>query len=369
MKKIVHITTVHPAQDTRIFQKECNALANSGHKVFLLAVSDENKTVDNVDIIALAKPKNRFHRMTWYLWKVYKTALHLQADLYHFHDPELIIVGLLLRLHRKKVVYDVHEDVPRDILIKPWLPKKLRRICGKFFEYVENFSARYFNAIVTVTPLLTARFQCNNRQVVEIRNYPRISMAESQSVKKNGLCYTGLISRERGIFEMLQVAHRCNLPLNLAGKFNCDHLKSEIRSHPSWSRTNYFGFLDRIGVEKIYAESQIGLALLHPGPTYQEALPIKLFEYMAAGLPVVVSNFPLWHEIVAKHDCGICVDPQNIEAVYNAISFLQNNSELSCQMGKRGQQAIKNFYNWDLEEKKLLALYANIFGEDEKCVV
>lgn len=362
MKKIIHITTVHPAFDVRIFYKQCKSIAKLGYDTYLLANIDEDQCSEGVNIVSLGKAKNRLHRMTGYLWKTYKKALSLNGDIYHFHDPELIPLGLLLKLKRKKVVYDVHEDVPRDILLKPWLPKMSRKICSVVFEIMENFSAKFFDAIVTVTPLLAARFTKENNTTVEIRNYP-ISQDIQPIInqpKKQQLCYAGLISRERGIFEMLKTSFRCEVELNLAGRFNSEDLYNEVVNLTEWNNVNYLGYLDRNSIVNLYQSSQIGLAVLHSGPTFNDSLPIKLFEYMAAGLPVIASNFPLWREIIDKHDCGICVDPKNLDEICEAIYFLLNNAEEAQKMGERGQNAIRQFYTWDTEEEKLSQVYARI---------
>src|SRR5215469_2066667 len=122
MPKVVHMTSVHNALDNRIFRKECRSLAHAGFSVTAIAPSENDAVVDGVTIRAVPREPSRFARMTRTVWNIYREAIRQNADLYHFHDPELIPVGLLLRCARKSVIYDLHEDCPRDILAKDYLP-------------------------------------------------------------------------------------------------------------------------------------------------------------------------------------------------------------------------------------------------------
>lgn len=127
-KKIVHLSSAHPCFDIRIFVKECKTLAQQGYEVVLVVPHDQDEVVDEIKINSVAKPKGRRERMFKTALGVYRAALKEDADLYHFHDPELIPFGIMLRVRGKKVIYDVHEDLPRQILTKPWINPFLRRI-------------------------------------------------------------------------------------------------------------------------------------------------------------------------------------------------------------------------------------------------
>ena len=85
-----------------------------------------------------------------------------------------------------------------------------------------------------------------------------------------------------------------------------------------------------------------------------------MFEYMAAGIPVVASNFPLWKEIIEENKCGICVEPANVEQISDAVNYLLNNPEEAQRMGANGRKAVEEKYNWNNEAKTLLQLYCDL---------
>lgn len=357
--KVVHLSSVHPAQDIRIFNKECRALKDSGYEVVVIAQAQEDMHVEGILIRALKKASSRFARMTFLLWKLYRKALKEKADIYHFHDPELIPIGILLRCHGKKVIYDIHEDVPRDILLKEWLPKPLRFIVSKLFEKFENFCSGFFHAVVTVTPHITQRFE--RLHAIEIRNYPNISeLGNIDSSQGTYLTYTGLITAARGFHEMVDVASKVSAnTLMLAGHFGSQQLAGTFNASPH-KNVQYLGYLARAQLRELYTKSLVGLALLHPGPTFDTSLPIKLFEYMSAGIPVIATHFSLWRDIIEKHNCGFCVDPFDTHDIVEKILYLKNNPEERKAMGLRGKRAVEKYYNWETESKKLILLYQSI---------
>jgi glycosyltransferase involved in cell wall biosynthesis len=148
--------------------------------------------------------------------------------------------------------------------------------------------------------------------------------------------------------------------LQLGGKFSEKETEAEVKSYAGWQLVDELGFVDRVGVKNILAHAVAGLVTFLPLPNHIDAQPNKMFEYMSAGVPVIASNFPLWREIIEGNDCGLCVDPLNPAAIAEAIDYLVNNPVRAEQMGRNGQRAVQERYNWTIEEKKLLELYSSL---------
>lgn len=365
--KICHLTSVHPYNDTRIFIKECRSLAASGYEVHLVVPGAPDAVISGVQLHGVAKESgNRFKRMTKTVERVFNKGLAIDADVYHFHDPELIPVGLKLKKAGKKVVYDVHEDVPRQILTKKWLPGYLRKGISAAFEQFENRAARKFDAILAATPHIRDRFLTLGCKAQDINNYPILEELRIDNVswkeKENAACYVGGITAIRGIREMVEALHLTeNVSMLLAGKFVAASEKETVAALPGWSRVHELGYLNREGVRDIYRKSKAGLVVLHPTVNYIDALPVKMFEYMAAGLPVIASDFPLWKGIIVeKGGCGLCVDPLDPQQIASAIQWLVDHPEEARQMGENGRRAVETEYNWERENEKLLAVYDSL---------
>lgn len=368
--KIAHLTSVHSTFDTRIFHKECKTLVNAGYDLVLIKPHNCDERIDNIRIKAIYKPKNRFERITLTMWQLYKTALRENAEVYHFHDPELIFIGILLKLHRKYVIYDVHEDVPAQIKSKYWIPKMLRKITAVMVGILEKTLSRFLDGIITATPTIAKRFNCRTKEI--IHNFPLINKQVITDFvpykeRSNLIVYIGSISEIRGIFEMVNaislVPDSLDVRLLLAGNFMSDVLQEKVKTLSGWEKVNYLGWQNRSQIIELLGRARIGLVTLHPVPNYIEAYPVKLFEYMTAGIPVIASNFPLWNKIITDSGCGLLVDPLNPKEIAEAIQWILEHPDQAETMGKRGQEAVFNRYRWDTEAKKLLNFYSKILNK------
>jgi glycosyltransferase involved in cell wall biosynthesis len=359
--KVCILTSVHRSFDIRIFQKEAKSLVKAGYNVTLLARHNKEEIVKGIRIVPLPKPKNRIERMTKTVWLVFRKSVKIDADIYHFHDPELIPIGLLLKHHGKRVVYDVHEDAPRQILSKDHILGLFRKPVSAFIEALEAFSAKRFDGVVTATPFIDKRFSELGANTVNVNNFPIVaelnSAQNSWEMKEKAVCYVGGISRIRGVIEMVEAIGKTKYKLIQAGNFE-PGLEQKLMKMPGWSQVESLGFVDRTGVREVMTRSMAGLVLLYPIINYRDALPVKMFEYMSAGIPVIASNFPLWKEIVEVPECGICVDPLNAEEIADAIRWIVEHPLEAKRMGENGRRAVTEKYNWEIEEKKILKLYS-----------
>ena len=361
--KVCHITTVHKANDVRIFHKQCRSLQKHGFFVNLIAPNVKNQELEGVKIIGLKPIKeNRFYRIFQLSKTAYQLAIETDADIYHFHDPELLRIGLKLRKKGKKVIYDAHEDLPRQILTKHWINPILRKITAFLIEKYENFAASKMSAVVGATAHISNRFSNVNALSININNYPIISEFENSLIfnENNYIVYSGGISKERGIVEIINAIEDTQIQLLLAGKFLDPKLENELHLLKGWENVSYLGFLSRSEISNLYQKASIGMVTLHPTLNYKDSLPVKMFEYMAAGVPIIASNFSIWKEIIDEHKCGITVNPKDSNDIKKSIQYLINNPNEAKEMGENGKKAIANVFNWKIEEQKLIELYTNL---------
>lgn len=363
MKRIVHLTSVHERGDTRILLKQCASLASSGHEVFLIVADGKGEeTRLGVRILDVGTSRGRLGRMLGTTRRIAARARDLRADLYHIHDPELLPAGLLLKRSGARVVFDAHEDLPRQILSKPYIAPLARRPVAAATDHFERFACRRLDAVVAATPTIRERFARLGIACVDVNNYPLSGELEAGiawSGKAAQICYVGGITAIRGIRETVEAMALCksDARLSLVGTFAEPDIHAELGRRRGWARIDELGFLARPAVRAEMGRCVAGLVTFLPVPNHIEAQPTKLFEYMSAGLAVIASDFPLWREIVLGNECGLCVDPRDPAAIARAIDLLVLDPETARRMGENGSRAVATRYNWASEEKKLLALY------------
>jgi len=366
-RRVCHLTSNHQPFDSRIFLKECRTLARAGYDVTLVVPHDRREVRDGVTIEPVPVPANRRERMLRTTWEVYRAARRVRADVYHLHDSELIPIGWLLKLRGHRVIFDAHEDRPRQVLSKPWIRPALRPAVAAVTRVVEGASAIVFDRIVAVTPSVAASFPAHKTHLVQ--NYP----IDGELTVVDGLPYrdrpaevifVGGISEIRGIREMVQAMQHVpasyGAELVLVGRFDTPSLEAAVQGLPGWAHARAVGWRSRGEVAALLARARAGLVLYHPEPNHVSAQPNKLFEYMSAGVPVIASDFPLWRELVEGTGAGLLVDPLDPRAIGEAIGWLLAHPEAAAAMGERGRAAVAGDLNWAHEARALLAMYATL---------
>ena len=371
MAKVVHLTSVHPPFDVRIFYKECKTLAQGGYEVVLIAPHTQDEIVEGVRIRAVPKPRGRLQRMSCTTWRVFCAALQEKADLYHFHDPELILSGLLLKwVAKAKVIYDVHEDNVASLYQKSYLPCWLRRVLGRLMETLERVAGAFLQVAIA-EKYYARRFP----KATSVLNYPQINSSPTSvarfnnQIRRNRLLYTGTVSQDRGALIHAQIANIVpEVEVYIVGR--CPHelaKKMQQQARDGASRLHIEGQGERVPYERIQAYYQqgdwlAGLAIFPATPAYIEKELTKFFEYMWAGIPVLCSDFPVWRSLIEKTGAGMVVDPDDNEAIAKTIRWLLEHPDEAEAMGKRGQEAVRTRYNWDVEAQKLLNLYRSLLA-------
>jgi glycosyltransferase involved in cell wall biosynthesis len=356
----------HNTFDTRIFQKEALTLVKAGYEVSIIKPHEADVFVQGVQIEAVPLPDKGWKQLIVCPWNIFKKALkHSRTSIYHIHDSELLLIGLLLRLTGRRMVYDAHEDTPRQISYQHWIPWWIKKPYAWFYFILEKLAGWSFEAIIVAEPIIARYYP--KRKTRLIRNF---SMVRSFQTKENIkpykdrekiITYVGILSEPRGLFEMVK-AHSLakqtdqNIVFKIGGKFSPSRLEQEILSQYP---VTFIGWVPYEKLTDVLYEAQIGIIIPQPNPRYTTNYPVKLFEYMAAGIPVIASKFGESALFVKECNGGLLVDPQNTREVADAILWLLQNPAEAEAMGKRGQEMIFKTYNWEVESERLLSLYSS----------
>ena len=370
--KVAHLTSHHNILDNRIFYRECRSLAAAGYEVVLVAPHDRDEIRDGVQMLGVPRHRNRLQRVTLTAFRVVRRALREQPAIFHFHDPELIFWGLMLRLLGKKVIYDVHEDFTQAAGVRPWVPDPLRPLLARFSDFTawlawhslaiviaERYYARTFPGAVAV--LNYANLQ-DYAKIIAIERAP-------ETLDRIRLLYTGSITRSRGAAHHLRLLDHlpATAALHLIGQCN-DHELVELEARRAHDRrlqlTVSKSWIPYGEIVETYAQPwTAGLAIFPDTPHYREKELTKFFEYMAAGLPIVCSNFPVWRALVEDNEVGICVDPEDPAAAAAAIRWLTANPKAARCMGERGRRLVQERFHWHTQAQNLLNLYDRLLGQ------
>lgn len=363
--RVCQVTTASRPLDTRVFSRECRTLARNGYDVVLIIEHDRAETLDGVRIVPLRRAANRADRIFVRTWIGLRLALRQKADIYHIHDPEFILFGALLRLLTgRPVIYGVREDYARLAYHKHYLPLAIRPLVGFAIAIVERTVSHVFDAVVAVTEDIASNF-AGHRRTVLVRNFPVLpeQPLPVPATKPAGspftMIYVGELTAIRGVGEMVDavelLAARMPARLLLAGTFEDPELEAALRKRSP--NTEFLGYVDIRENPDLLQRADVGLACLHPKRHYVTSLPLKIFDYMMAGLPVIASNFPLWKDIVEGSDAGFCVDPLDAHAIAEAAFRMGSDAGARLEMARRAQLAVRQHYNWQEESLQLLALY------------
>lgn len=368
--KIAHLTSVHHARDTRILYKECTSLAEAGYEVFLVAYG-ESFDENGVKVIGLGdKPKNRFLRIFKGAKQVVDKGLTLNCQVYHLHDPELLPYIPRLKRAGKKVIFDSHEDVPKQILEKDWLPA--RRLVSVVYSWLENYYLGKADAVICVTPHLVERLATINPNCVMVTNYPileEVSAISTHHNQGNYLCFAGRISGDwnhEAIVKALQEIE--GVSYVLCGKADSIEYVEKLKHIDRKGILDYRGIISHDQVKNLYSNALAGVSWLCPSPNIGGNLGTlgnnKLFEQMSAGIPVIISDLKFWTDIIHKYDCGFVVSSGDIPGFRDAVQHLRDNRGQARVMGKNGHRAVEEEYNWAKQSTVLTGLYHVLMQEE-----
>lgn len=365
--KVCHLSSLHPALDTRIYFKECKSLAQAGYRVVLIAVT-ENQSIgpaaeSGIEIIPFPRYKNRLKRILLSPFKMYSMARKQKADFYHFHDPELLITGILLKLFtRSRVIYDIHEDYAKNLLDKPWIKFKfLRKVTGKLFYFFERWVSRLMSANIVVLPHWMDKFP----RAVLVRNYPFLEPA-AKNREENSFVYVGTIGSKRCALEMIRVfleLHRL-IPgsrFRIIGNFFEKAMEAAVLDYVRrFPDIEYLGYLPFPEARKVLVRSRYGF-VLYAGIKYRENIPVKMYEYLANGVIPIFSSFDDFKYDIESEGWGIGVNPlEPVNAAQRIYDIITDGEKLNALEGNQKKYQAK--YSWESEKEELLGLYKRLNG-------
>jgi len=365
--KVCHLTSVHPALDTRIFYKECKSLADAGWDVTLIARRETDEVVDGIKIIRFYEFKTRWKRIFLSPLKMFTIARKQKADIYHFHDPELLITGILLRFFtRSNVIYDIHEEYEVTIIDRRWIKFKIVRfIISKIFRYFELLVCRVMSANVVVLPDWLNKYP----KATLVRNFPFLEKIKEKK-DENLFVYVGVICEERSAKEMILIFIELmkmipDITFNIIGLFWEKDIEAEVMGHVnSHPNITFLGFLPFPEAKKILAKTKYGF-VLYSTTIYQKYVSVKMYEYLANDVIPIYSSFKdLEHEI-EKEGWGIGVNPKNPREAAQKIRDIITNRE-KIKTIKENMKKYREKYNWASEKRELLNLYKHLIKKSNK---
>ncbi len=373
LPRVCHITTVHPPFDGRIFHKECLSLKEAGYEVHLVACHDRDETVNGVHIHGLPSPSGRLVRLALWPWLAYRKILSIRPrpDLIHFHDPELLLMGMVLRLRGFRVVFDVHENVAGQLLHKPYLPQPLRRSLAAAYPFIERSLVSGMGT-VHVMENIALRYRLPR---VVVRNLPVVRFRPEEYSKSFQppwrIIYTGGVTRDRGAIRMLElmedlVANGVDAKLRIVGQAEpgvAEEMLCFINAHGLTERVAMTGGVPWQESLAMVRQSHLGLCLLAPTPNYTNGLPVKGYEYLSFGLACLASNFECYRPVFEHTGSGILVDPLDRKAILQAALGLLRDPGRMAQMGRNGVEEVYRSSNWQKEFKCLLGFYDEMLAE------
>jgi glycosyltransferase involved in cell wall biosynthesis len=365
MMKVCVITTVHPPNDIRI-SKELDTLSKASYEVIYIAKKGKFEN-DKVTYWPITGYHGRLKRLIKGSREALQKALDANADIYHFHDPELIGLGKKLKRHGKKVIYDIHEEYPSVILSKNWIPKIFRSMIARLADTYERRAVEQMNGIVVVVPEQLERFP-NKKEVAILPNYPETeflnSMRKNTDEDRVRFVYSGSIDVDRSIKEMIDaffmLHNKYNIGLDLLGPIHNEELREYINHKQEESDAlTYRGVLSYNDAIGVVSQSNIGLMVMHRGRSKEMSSPLKMFEYLGLGLPIIASDFKKWHEVLDEKPCALFVDPDSAEDIAEKMEILTKDEKLRSQMRDNAIE-ISRKYTWKSVEKRLLDLYSSL---------
>lgn len=396
--KICFLADKHDLYDDRIYWKMADSLNKEGFEVHYLLIGNENKkgiTKEGINyeilklktfsnnrylnfILKRLNPKNNYKLL-------FKKAAVLKADIYHFHDLWINRIAVKLKFleNNPVVFYDAREPYAEDYISYvngKGIFKYVVLYFSKFVEYWEKNKSKHYDLIISNEELVRDRFRkkLGKSKAEVIYNYTDIYKNYTNTKwvnKKYDFIYCGGITKLRGAFEILKATKTAiektpTIQVVFLGKYSPLSLKEELQSYIDKNDLKKnITLLDHVNYSQVsnyYNQSKIGIVTLLQSKTFEVSMPIKIFEYMAFGLPIIGSNFGHIKEYILKENCGIVVNPNNTKEIAFAMIEILTNIDKYKLYSENGRTATLNKFKWEIEFQRLLDFYKKALNERDK---
>jgi len=369
LKRVCIFTSGHRVLDARVFYRQAMSLAHNGYHVQIWGDHPKDEIIENIDIHAVPKFSNGLVGKISSSFRFFFHLYNVKADIFHFHDPDLIFCGLLLRAIGKKVVMDVHEDFKLTIIKKrKKYPKHIGYCFAVFFDMVEKITAMLLSGVIVVSEEIARKFYFAN--VAVVRNFPIIdenSISHDRSDQSFIVIYSGVIGESRGCWSILEgFSLFCrrfpNSKLRIMGRFESKDLELEFKNRAAEiGSVEILGHLPWVEVKQQQLKADVGLVIsFFQKDSNEKAYPVKLFEYLAAGLPVIISRKRYWEHLLEEGKFGVMVDGKDFQEICDALYWLATDKNARVEMGLSGKKFAEHNFSWENEFNEMKVLYDGI---------
>jgi glycosyltransferase involved in cell wall biosynthesis len=370
LPRLAIVTTVHRWGDPRVFERNACAAMQWCLEVHAFVPANGKPPAPHwgsrgeFHFHNLPTPSGRFRRM----WLALRVGKYIseggEFDAIHFHDPELIpaMIWLTVRHPKLRILYDVHEELPLEVFSKSCIPRILQPLASVFVRVLWGLAAWRFHAFAPATEAIAAHWPPERTRVVH--NYPRSVFnlpRQGLEVNPNRIVFVGALTRIHGVEEVLQSVSRLrqehpHLRLELYGRVLDPSLQPAVDRAVGEDWCQHTPWLDPAELASRLSGAGVGLVPYHPLVDHLDALPTKIFEYMALGIPILASDFPLWRRIIQEQNVGLCAAP-TVEGLTQALRLMVNDPVRLQTWSVRAQETYQRQYRWEVEAENLRTLY------------
>lgn len=331
-------STVHLYDDPRVVHRQAMSLAKEFNvTIFCCAPFREKIVNENLKIIGIPVWTRKVERMGNIFRLFLKLIREDAADIYIFHDTMGILLIPFIKVIKKgKIIFDIHENFHGFLREKDWIPKYFRNFLANGYILTEKIIFKFTDMLWFAVPDIAEHYTDFRKiKKLVVRNIPSLNTFRSSNdwgtEIRNQFIFVGGMDGDRSILEIIHAfsifsKQYEDYQLILAGPFFEVNYEKQVKELIALlkleEKVQLLGRVPYEEVPRLIAQSKVGLSLHQPTYNFLRAQPLKLFEYLAMGIPAIASNFTNNRKVVEPADCGKCVDPNNIDEISEAMKYL-----------------------------------------------